>query len=98
MPKDSKGDHNKLVTSWLREWKLEIFGIADLVGLETPVDERNIGFPRAISFAVLMNPEIMKSIQSGPNQDHTDEYSRVNTLIDTIAAPALKELFWPNGL
>jgi epoxyqueuosine reductase QueG len=75
---------------------LTLWGVADLRGFPTPIDERGLSFPFAISFAVPMTPEIMDSIREGPNQAYADEYARVNDLIDELSADLAGDL-WTRG-
>ncbi|MDO9527543.1 MAG: 4Fe-4S double cluster binding domain-containing protein [Syntrophales bacterium] len=85
MSEDPKNDHRELIAAILRKWHIEYFGIADLDGISTPADNNGNQFPRAISFAVLMDPGIMASIRTGPNEQYAEEYRRVNDLINEIA-------------
>jgi len=62
-----------------------LWGAADLTGCPMPEDETGRGFPRALSWAVMMNPQIMAGIKNGINQAYADEYARVNTLINNQA-------------
>jgi len=62
-----------------------LWGMADLQGFDTPVDETGQGFPAAVSFALPMNPVVMFSIQKGPNRTYADEYARVNGRIDRLS-------------
>lgn len=62
-----------------------LWGAADLRNFSTPVDETGKGFPNAISWAIPMNPHIMRSIRSGPNQPYADEYARVNKRINDLS-------------
>ena len=39
-----------------------------------------------------MDPEIMASIQPGPNQPYADEYARVNSLINELSAALAAEI------
>ena len=72
--------------------RISLWGAADLRGFLTPPDESGQGFPAALSFAIPMNPQIMAGIQSGPNQAYTDEYSRVNGLINELSAALAAEI------
>ena len=76
--------------SWLSEWmqtqKIDLWGVADLREFSTPVDVTGQGFPQAISWVVPINPQIMSGIQGGPNQAYSDEYARVNALINHLSA------------
>ena len=51
----------------------------------TPQDETGQRFPFAISFAIPMNPQIMVSISTGPNQAYADEYAKVNNHINELS-------------
>jgi epoxyqueuosine reductase QueG len=66
--------------------KIPLWGAADLAAFSTPVDEHGNGFPRALSFALPMAPEIMAGIQNGPNQAYADEYARVNMKIHHLSS------------
>ena len=75
--------------TWLSEWmqaqNISLWGAADLRGYSTPKDETGQSFPFALSWAIPMNPQIMASIQNGPNHDYVIEYSRVNAFINNLA-------------
>jgi epoxyqueuosine reductase len=75
---------NKLdwLTEWMQAQEIELWGVADLRDISTPSDLECKEFPYAVSFAIPINPEIMRSIQNGPNQLYAAEYVRVNSLID----------------
>ena len=74
---------------WLKSWmeghQLTLWGAADLREFDTPADSSGNRFPRAVSFAIPMTPQIMESIQGGPNQAYADEYRRVNALINELS-------------
>jgi len=74
---------------WLSRWMdshgVDVWGVADLKGFSTPADESGQGFPRAVSWALAMNPQIMASIKTGPNQAYADEYANVNDRINRLA-------------
>ena len=84
---DGRGYENnrKIIVSIFNEWGIDLFGVADLTGIPTPRDENSEEFPRAVSFAVPMNTDIMASIRTGPNQTYAEEYTRVNRLINEIS-------------
>jgi len=65
--------------------KIALWGAADLRDFNTPRDETGQGFPFAVSWAVPMNPQIMHSIRSGPNQAYAEEYARVNQHINELS-------------
>ena len=82
--------------NWLIEWmaghSISLWGAADLKRFSTPVDPAGNPFPRAISFAIPMTPQIMDSIQSGPNQAYAEEYTRVNALINAQSEELADEI------
>jgi epoxyqueuosine reductase QueG len=82
---------SSILPTWLKEWmeaqKITTWGVADLRNFFTPK-----GFPFAISFAIPMNPEIMLSIQNGPNRKYADEYNRVNNRINELSATLASEI------
>jgi epoxyqueuosine reductase QueG len=80
------------LTSFMKEQKILIWGVADLREFSTPKDAIGQGFPIAISWAIPMNPGIMAGIQHGPNQAYADEYSRVNALINEQAEMLVAEI------
>ena len=74
---------------WLDTWMpangIHLWAAADLRDFATPKDSNGQKLPFAISWAVPMEPQIMASIETGPNQAYADEYARVNTLINKQA-------------
>lgn len=81
---------------WLINWMaanhITVWGAADLREFTTPTDASGDRYPRAVSFAIPMNPDIMVSIQDGPNQAYADEYARVNERINTLSADLAAEI------
>lgn len=75
-------DFPKWLTEWMAVKKMPLWGTADLDGFPVPSGEE-LGI--AISFAIPVNPQIMLSIQTGPNQAYADEYSRVNNRIHALS-------------
>ena len=75
--------------TWLTEWieaqGVALWGAADLRNFPTPLDQKGKEFPFAIAWAIPMNPKIMVSIQNGPNQPYSDEYTSVNTHINELS-------------
>ena len=75
--------------SWLTEWMnahhVPLWGVAELLEFSTPADQTGKSFPFALSLAVPMNPEIMVTIQKGPNQQYADEYASVNNRINALS-------------
>jgi epoxyqueuosine reductase QueG len=58
-----------------------LVGFADLSDL--PSDIRD-GYRYGISIAVELNPKIVKIIGNGPNMEYSDEYDRVNKLLNQL--------------
>lgn len=84
------------VPDWLMAWMethgIVLWGAADLNALATPPDDTGQQFPRAASWVMPMPPDIMFDIQGGPTQAYADEYARVNTLINALAADLASEI------
>jgi epoxyqueuosine reductase QueG len=82
--------------SWLTDWmdkqKIALWGAADLRDFSTPHDETGHSFPFSLSWVIPMNPQIMASIQNGPNQTYADEYARVNSRIDELSGALAAEI------
>ncbi len=71
--------------NWLKTESIRLWGAADLRDFATPPDEKGQPFPRALSWAIPMDPHIMATIQNGPNQAYADEYARVNNRINDVS-------------
>jgi epoxyqueuosine reductase QueG len=65
--------------------RVTLWGAADLREFSTPKDDTGQRFIYALSWAIPMNPQIMASIQDGPNQAYADEYARVNKHINELS-------------
>jgi epoxyqueuosine reductase len=89
-------DPSLITPLWLIDWmkvrEITLWGAADLRDFDTPRDETGKRFPFALSWAIPMNPQIMASIQNGPNQAYADEYARVNNLINEVSAVLTAEI------
>jgi len=72
--------------------KIALWGTADLQDFSTPQDETGHGFSFALSWAIPMNPQIMVSIQNGPNQTYAEEYARVNKHINELSGALAAEI------
>jgi len=68
------------LTKWMAAQSITLWGAANLRSFSTPLDQKGREFPFAIAWAIPMNPQIMVSIQNGPNQAYADEYNE-NILI-----------------
>ncbi len=80
------------LTEWLAEQQITLWGAADLRDFSTPRDATGQGFPFALSVAIPMNPQIMVTIQNGPNQAYADEYTRVNNCINALSETLAAEI------
>ena len=80
------------LVSWMELQKIVLWGVADLRDFSTPKDETGHNFPFALSWVIPMNPQIMASIQNGPNQNYADEYARVNNCINELSRALSAEI------
>jgi epoxyqueuosine reductase len=80
------------LTEWMEAHKINLWGAADLRSFSAPPDPTGKGFPFALSWAIPMNPQIMASIQNGPNQTYADEYRRVNNHINELSLALSAEI------
>jgi epoxyqueuosine reductase len=80
------------LVNWLPNQGLTLWGAADLRAFPTPVDATGRRFPRALSFAIPMDPQIMASIATGPNQAYAEAYDRVNAQINHLAGRLAAEI------
>ncbi len=69
----------------LKQGGAALVGFADLNGL---VPERLGNWPRAISFALPMEPAVMAGLSLGPTKEYAALYQAVNLRIDALAARA----------
>jgi epoxyqueuosine reductase len=76
----------------MQDQGITLWGAADLGGVNTPADAAGRKFPCALSLVFPMNPEIMASIQSGPNRAYAAEYDRVNRCINELSGALASEL------
>lgn len=82
------------VPYWMRERGVALWGVADLAGIATPRDDFGAGFPRAVSFALPVDPQIMAAVTNGPTPAYAEEYTRLNRRINEISlelAAAIRE-------
>jgi len=92
MSDSTKNGFPAWLTAWMESNRISLWGAADLRDFSTPGDENGRGFPRALAWAIPMNPEIMAAIRNGPNQAYADEYTRVNNRINELAADLTNEI------
>jgi epoxyqueuosine reductase QueG len=76
----------------MEQHRVPLWGAADLREFSTPKDEKGQRFIYALSWAIPMNPQIMASIQNGPNQAYADEYARVNDRINELSIALEREI------
>ena len=88
MQVSTTSNHAWLV-NWMQTHNIELWGVADLSEFSTPKGENHQSYPFAISWATPMNPEIMVSIQKGPNQAYADAYAEVNHQINELSGTLL---------
>lgn len=80
------------LSTWMKTRNIGLWGVADIREFTTPTDASGQKFPRAITWAIPMNPQIMFSIQRGPNRAYADEYARVNNQINKLATSLAVEI------
>ncbi len=80
------------LTDLMKVHKITLWGTADLRDFSTPLDETGQRFPFALSWAIPMSPQIMVSIQNGPNQAYADEYAKVNNRINELSEALAAEI------
>jgi epoxyqueuosine reductase len=78
--------------AWMAAHDVPLWGIADLSGFATPPDASGNAFPRAVSFALPMPPEVMAGILLGPNPAYAEEFTRKNDRINAIVEELEREL------
>lgn len=82
--------------SWLTEFmevrEIVLWGAADLRDFSTPKDKNGQSFPFALSWAMLVNPQIMAGVRNGPNQPYADEYDRLNQRMNELARELASEI------
>ena len=69
----------------LKGYGADLVGFADLSDL--PADVRQ-GLPRAVAFAVALEPAIIASIRQGPTREYHAEFVRANRLLGELSALA----------
>jgi len=80
------------IVSWMKAHDIELWGATDLSEFSTPKDVNGQSYPFALSWAIPMNPQIMVSIQQGPNQAYADEYAKVNNRINEVTQMLVDKL------
>jgi epoxyqueuosine reductase QueG len=80
------------LAAWIRAQGIVLWGMADLRDFHTPMDANGQRFPFSLSWAIPINPQIMVSIQNGPNRAYADEYARVNDRINELSETLVDEI------
>ncbi|MBS3780539.1 MAG: epoxyqueuosine reductase, partial [Desulfovermiculus sp.] len=80
------------LSAWMIRHEITLWGVADVRGFEVSTDSRGNPYPRAVSFALPMNPRIMAQIQNGPNQAYANEYAWVNERIAGLSADLARSI------
>lgn len=80
------------LSRWMKTEGISLWGVADLKGFSTPPGPEGSPFPRAVSWVVPMNPDIMASVTDGPNPAYADEYARVNQRINDLAGRLSRDI------
>jgi epoxyqueuosine reductase len=78
--------------AWMADQGIHLWGAADLRGFPSPMDSQGRRFPRAVAFALALDPQIMASIRTGPNQAYADAYDRVNARLNQLAVGLVTEI------
>lgn len=84
---------NDALVALLKDSGAVLVGFADLAPVAEDVKR---GLPRAVSFALLLNPRIVAEIREGPTDEYFEEYKRLNALL-AEAAQAGAELLVAAG-
>lgn len=82
MPADI-GNLPQFIGDLLHRHGAALYGFADVNGLTRP---HLAQYPRAVSWAMAMDPEIMAGLHSGPTQAYTELYVAMNQRINATAA------------
>ncbi len=85
-------DFPRWLVEWMEAQEIPLWGAADLRAFSTPEDAAGQGFPRAVSWAIPMEPRTMAGVQGGPNRAYADEYCRVNARINELARKLVAEI------
>ncbi len=81
-------DNNAKIEKWLREYDVDLFGVADMsfygeevtgIGDLTPGD-----LPYAISFGLVLSGGVLETLKDGPTQLYLHHYRQLNYRLDMI--------------
>jgi epoxyqueuosine reductase len=79
----------KELTAFLKSSGASLVGFADLREIEPA---RRDGFPRSITIAMALPPEIATGIKDGPNRAYYDAYQRINARLDELGEATVRRL------
>ena len=68
---------------FLNEHGAHLVGFADLSDLQADVRQ---DLPRAVAFAVVLEPDVVGPIRQGPTREYHAEYARLNRLLGELSA------------
>ena len=80
------------LNNFMKAHDIALWGAADLRKFSTPRDNAGRGFPKAIAWALPVNVQVMASVRQGPNQSYSDEYGRLNRIINELAEMLTAEI------
>jgi epoxyqueuosine reductase len=72
------------------DWGASLVGFADLEGVAPPI---SVKWPRAVSIALALDPQIMDEVRDGPTAEYYGEYNRVNRALNEIAGRTAEDIF-----
>jgi len=84
--------HPAWLAAWFKAQGIELWGAADLRDFPTPRDARGRSFPRALSWALPMDPRIMAGLGQGPTPAYAEAYDRVNDRLNHLSRLLADEL------
>jgi len=71
------------------DWGASLVGFGDLEGV---VRHMPVKWPRAVSIAVALDPQIIDGVKDGPTAEYLGEYHRVNRTLNEIAGSAAEAI------
>ncbi len=72
---------------YLKSLGVSLVGFADLSNINSSL---NNNMKYGISFAIALNPKILKGIHGGPTEGYYEEYNKINKELDNIAVSCVK--------
>lgn len=80
------------IGAWLAGQGIDLWGVADLTGIPTPLGPYGEWLPRAIALALPMDPSIMAGIAGGPTAAYAQAYRQANRRIDQLSRKLVRHL------